>query len=67
MANKNLTDDEVLAELKKHGSELLEMLETYERSRWMGRLLWKCGIVLGGAAAGAVAFKQNILTFIGKG
>jgi hypothetical protein len=49
----DLTNDEI--------ENLRGMLRDYERSRWLGRLLWKTVVAVGAAVAGMAAFKDHIV------
>lgn len=38
------------------------MLEDYERSKWLGHLIWKLLIALGAMVAAIAAFKEHIVS-----
>lgn len=63
-----LTDKQVhnLAKLAEKAPEVLEMLETFERSQWLGGFLFKCFVWVGGAIAAVATFKQQIIALFGK-
>lgn len=46
------TDEEI--------DELKVMLREFEHYRWLGRLTWRVGIILGGIIASLAAFKDQI-------
>ena len=53
MPVRQLSEDEITA--------LRAMLDSWEKSRWLGRLVWKIGITIGAVAAGVATFKENII------
>jgi hypothetical protein len=54
-----LNDDEV--------KELRQMLQSYNRGRWLGRFIWKAIIMAGSIAAGVAAFKSDLTKLFGGG
>lgn len=40
---------------------ILEMYENYQRSRWLGRLVWRISVAIGATIAGIAAMKDHIL------
>ncbi len=46
---------------------ILEMYENYQRSRWLGRLIWKVSVAIGATVAGVAALKDHVLHIFTRG
>lgn len=52
---------------KEQITGLLEMYENYQRSRWLGRIVWKVSVAVGAAIAGIAAAKDHIVHIFTRG
>lgn len=53
-------DDNKQLFTEEEAKKVLDMLEDYERSKWLGHLMWKLTIAVGAVVAGFAAFRENI-------
>ena len=52
--HKRMTDEQI--------AKILAMLDDYERSKWLGHLVWKITIAVGALVAGFAAFKEHLVS-----
>jgi len=62
MSDKRLTDEQyaALGKLADRAPDMLGLLDSYDRSRWLGRLLWKILLTIGATAAAVAAFGNHV-------